>query len=94
VAITQRYFDASYFDQSLTGAQADQEVLKEIVEQKFPRLAQHLDECEIDLTTVGSQPPFLAKIPLERSLPRRSPSTGSSPSSSTPSHSKWLFGIF
>uniref|UniRef100_A0A914IDW9 TBC1 domain family member 2B n=1 Tax=Globodera rostochiensis TaxID=31243 RepID=A0A914IDW9_GLORO len=52
VAITERYFDSSYFDQSLTGAQADQEVLKEIVEQKFPRLAQHLDECEIDLTTV------------------------------------------
>jgi hypothetical protein len=52
VAITERYFDQSYFDQSLTGAQADQEVLKEIVEQKFPRLAQHLDECEIDLTTV------------------------------------------
>ena len=57
VAITQRYFDASYFDSSLTGAQADQEVLKEIVEQKFPRLAQHLDECEIDLTTVGSWGP-------------------------------------
>lgn len=52
VAITERYFNLSYFDQSLTGAQADQEVLKEIVEQKFPRLAQHLDECEIDLTTI------------------------------------------
>ncbi|KAL3088285.1 hypothetical protein niasHT_023845 [Heterodera trifolii] len=52
VAVTERYFDSSYFDQTLTGAQADQEVLKEIVEQKFPRLAQHLDECEIDLTTV------------------------------------------
>jgi TBC1 domain family member 2B len=55
VAITERYFDSSYFDQSLTGAQADQEVLKEIVEQKFPRLAQHLDECEIDLTTVDKK---------------------------------------
>ncbi|KAL7073941.1 hypothetical protein ACQ4LE_006227, partial [Meloidogyne hapla] len=52
VAITERYFDSSYFDQTLTGAQADQEVLKEIVEQKFPQLAEHLDECEIDLTTV------------------------------------------
>lgn len=52
VALTERYFDSSYFDQNLTGAQADQEVLKEIVEQKLPRLAQHLDECEIDLTTV------------------------------------------
>uniref|UniRef100_A0A915MN35 Rab-GAP TBC domain-containing protein n=1 Tax=Meloidogyne javanica TaxID=6303 RepID=A0A915MN35_MELJA len=31
VAITERYFDSSYFDQTLTGAQADQEVLKEIV---------------------------------------------------------------
>uniref|UniRef100_A0A914LPL2 TBC1 domain family member 2B n=1 Tax=Meloidogyne incognita TaxID=6306 RepID=A0A914LPL2_MELIC len=51
VAITERYFDSSYFDQTLTGAQADQEVLKEIVEQKFPQLAEHLDECEIDLTT-------------------------------------------
>uniref|UniRef100_A0A915EQN0 TBC1 domain family member 2B n=1 Tax=Ditylenchus dipsaci TaxID=166011 RepID=A0A915EQN0_9BILA len=52
VAITERYFCPSYFDQSLTGAQADQEVLKEIVEQKFPKLSQHLEECDIDLTTI------------------------------------------
>uniref|UniRef100_A0A7E4V228 PH domain-containing protein n=1 Tax=Panagrellus redivivus TaxID=6233 RepID=A0A7E4V228_PANRE len=52
VAITERYFDRSYFDESLTGAQADQEVLKEILETRFPRLAAHLEEYDIDLTTI------------------------------------------
>uniref|UniRef100_A0AC34GDN1 Rab-GAP TBC domain-containing protein n=1 Tax=Panagrolaimus sp. ES5 TaxID=591445 RepID=A0AC34GDN1_9BILA len=52
VAITEKLFDASYFDQSLTGAQADQEVLKEILERRYPRLAQHLEEHDIDLTTI------------------------------------------
>uniref|UniRef100_A0AC34RBJ5 Rab-GAP TBC domain-containing protein n=1 Tax=Panagrolaimus sp. JU765 TaxID=591449 RepID=A0AC34RBJ5_9BILA len=52
VAITERFFDKSYFDQSLTGAQADQELLKEILEQKYPKLAKHLEEYDIDLTTI------------------------------------------
>ncbi|KAI6226948.1 Rab-GAP TBC domain-containing protein [Aphelenchoides besseyi] len=52
VGLTERYFDPSYYDENLTGAQADQEVLKEIVEMKYPKLAKHLEECDIDLTTV------------------------------------------
>lgn len=52
IAVTERYFDKAYFDQNLSGAQADQEVLKELVEVKFPKLSKHLDECDIDLTTV------------------------------------------
>uniref|UniRef100_A0A914DLM6 TBC1 domain family member 2B n=1 Tax=Acrobeloides nanus TaxID=290746 RepID=A0A914DLM6_9BILA len=52
VAVTEKYFDCSYFDQALTGAQADQEVLKELLEQKYPRLAKHLEDHDIDLTTI------------------------------------------
>ena len=52
IAITEKLFDSSYFDQSLTGAQADQEVLKEILERRYPRLAAHLEEFDIDLTTI------------------------------------------
>ncbi len=47
IALTERYFVASYFDQSLTGAQADQEILKELMASKLPRLAEHLDKCDI-----------------------------------------------
>uniref|UniRef100_A0A915AWG0 TBC1 domain family member 2B n=1 Tax=Parascaris univalens TaxID=6257 RepID=A0A915AWG0_PARUN len=52
VAVTEKYFNASYFDQSLTGAQADQEVLKELLCLRLPRLSAHLDACDIDLATV------------------------------------------
>ncbi|CAG9534604.1 unnamed protein product [Cercopithifilaria johnstoni] len=52
VAVTEKYFDKSYFDYALTGAQADQEVLKELVARRLPRLAAHLDQCGIDLATV------------------------------------------
>ncbi|VDM37432.1 unnamed protein product [Toxocara canis] len=52
VAITEKYFNSSYFDQSLTGAQADQEVLKELLYSRLPRLSAHLDSCDIDLATV------------------------------------------
>ncbi|KAL3989393.1 Rab-GTPase-TBC domain family protein [Acanthocheilonema viteae] len=52
VAVTEKYFHKSYFDYALTGAQADQEVLKELVARRLPRLAAHLDQCGIDLATV------------------------------------------
>ncbi|EJD74068.1 hypothetical protein LOAG_18565 [Loa loa] len=52
VAVTEKYFDKSYFDYALTGAQADQEVLKELVARRLPRLAAHLDHYGIDLATV------------------------------------------
>ena len=47
VALTERYFVPSYFDNSLTGAQADQEILKELMGQKLPKLADHLEKCDI-----------------------------------------------
>ncbi|GMT04966.1 hypothetical protein PENTCL1PPCAC_27140, partial [Pristionchus entomophagus] len=52
VALTEGFFHESYFDESLSGAQADQEVLKELLEQKVPALTKHLEECEIDLATI------------------------------------------
>ncbi|GMT31918.1 hypothetical protein PFISCL1PPCAC_23215, partial [Pristionchus fissidentatus] len=52
VALTEGFFHGSYFDESLSGAQADQEVLKELLEQKVPVLTKHLEECEIDLATI------------------------------------------
>ena len=41
-----------YFDQYLSGAQADQEVLKDIIREKLPRLANHLENLEIEISTV------------------------------------------
>uniref|UniRef100_A0A914W7I3 Rab-GAP TBC domain-containing protein n=1 Tax=Plectus sambesii TaxID=2011161 RepID=A0A914W7I3_9BILA len=52
VALTEKYFVSSYFDNSLTGAQADQEVLKDLVAHMLPGLAEHLEKCDIDLATV------------------------------------------
>ncbi|CAJ0583589.1 unnamed protein product, partial [Mesorhabditis spiculigera] len=52
IALTEKFFDKSYFDDSLAGAQSDQEVLKELLEAKFPRIQQHLDLCEIELATI------------------------------------------
>ena len=49
IALTERYFVPSYFDNALTGAQADQEILKELMMAKLPRLAEHLEKCDIGL---------------------------------------------
>lgn len=52
VGITERYFTAHYFDHSLVGAQADQEVLKTLLRDKLPRLHRHLAQLDIELCTV------------------------------------------
>uniref|UniRef100_A0A1I7XHF6 Rab-GAP TBC domain-containing protein n=1 Tax=Heterorhabditis bacteriophora TaxID=37862 RepID=A0A1I7XHF6_HETBA len=52
IAITEKYFDRSYFDGNLAGAQADQEVLKELLEIKYPSIASHLLSLDIDLATI------------------------------------------
>uniref|UniRef100_A0A915L645 Rab-GAP TBC domain-containing protein n=1 Tax=Romanomermis culicivorax TaxID=13658 RepID=A0A915L645_ROMCU len=52
IAVTERYFSSNYFDQNLIGVQADQEVLKWLVERKLPALSQHLVTCDIDLATI------------------------------------------
>ncbi|KJH42227.1 TBC domain protein [Dictyocaulus viviparus] len=52
VAMTEHFHDKSYFDDNLAGAQADQEVLKELLEIKFPLISAHLSSLEIDLATI------------------------------------------
>ena len=52
VAVTEKYLSATYFDKALTGARADQEVLKELIVQKLPTVYQHLTSIDIELSTV------------------------------------------
>ncbi|XP_015922464.2 uncharacterized protein [Parasteatoda tepidariorum] len=52
VAVSERYFTANYFDQNLIGAQADQEVLKDLLREKMPLLWQHFSQLDIELCTV------------------------------------------
>lgn len=52
VTITEKFFPPSYFDQSLIGAQADQDVLKDLIKEKLPNLYRHLLKLDIDLRTI------------------------------------------
>ncbi len=52
VCITERFFSSSYFDRNLTGAQADQDVLKNMLREKLPPLSQHFHDIDIDISTV------------------------------------------
>ncbi|XP_038045784.1 TBC1 domain family member 2B-like isoform X1 [Patiria miniata] len=49
VAVVESYFPANYFDSSLIGAQADQNILKDILELRLPRLHAHLDDIGIEM---------------------------------------------
>ena len=49
VAVVESYFPANYFDSSLIGAQADQNILKDILELRLPRLHAHLDDVGIEM---------------------------------------------
>jgi len=53
VAITEKYFSANYFDKTLTGARADQEVLRELTSRKLPNVYRHLQSIDIDLSTIS-----------------------------------------
>ncbi|CAD6187264.1 unnamed protein product [Caenorhabditis auriculariae] len=53
IAITEKYFDKTYFDSNLTGAQADQEVLKEMLEAQHPRITRHLNSLDIDVASIS-----------------------------------------
>ena len=53
MAITEKYFSPNYFDKSLTGARADQEVLKELVSRKLPDVHRHLDSIDVELSTIS-----------------------------------------
>ncbi|CAB3400834.1 unnamed protein product [Caenorhabditis bovis] len=52
IAITERYFDKTYFDSNLTGAQADQEVFKELLEVQCPKIMRHLNSLDIDVASI------------------------------------------
>lgn len=68
IAITERYFGPHYFDQNLSGAQADQEVLKDIMMEKLPDLYHHLDDLDIEISTVTLNwflALFFDAVPLE-----------------------------
>ena len=75
VAITETYSGSDYFDQNLSGAQADQETLKDLIHEKLPSLYAHLRSLDIDLTTVSLNwflSLFFDALPFEVSL--RTPS--------------------
>lgn len=52
MAVTERYHTASYFDQNLLGAQADQSVLRDLLADRLPDLARHLQAIDIEISTV------------------------------------------
>ena len=52
MAITERYFAANYFDENLSGAQADQLVLKDLVKEKLPHLHRHFCHHDVDISSV------------------------------------------
>ncbi|XP_064648922.1 uncharacterized protein LOC135501087 isoform X6 [Lineus longissimus] len=71
VAMTEKYFTPHYFDHNLIGAQADQEVLKELLKEKLPKLHQHLDDLDIEISTVTLNwflAIFFDSVPMETLL--------------------------
>ena len=52
VAVSESYFSPHYFDHSLIGAQADQAILKDLVQDKLQSLSGHLEGLDIELSTV------------------------------------------
>ncbi|XP_054706991.1 uncharacterized protein LOC129216801, partial [Uloborus diversus] len=71
VAIVERYFPSCYFDQGLVGAQADQELLKELLREKLPAVSAHLAALDIELSTVTLNwflSVFIDALPIETLL--------------------------
>ncbi|GFU06556.1 TBC1 domain family member 2B [Nephila pilipes] len=71
VAIVERYFPSSYFDQNLIGAQADQELLKELLRSKLPKISAHLAALDIELSTVTLNwflSLFIDSVPIEKNI--------------------------
>lgn len=68
VALTENHFAPNYFDDALIGAQADQEVLKEIADQKLPDLFAHFRTFDFDLASITLNwflPLFFDSLPFE-----------------------------
>jgi hypothetical protein len=71
VAITEKYFTPMYFDHNLTGALADQEVMRDIMRDKLPKLYKHLTDLDIEISTVTLNwflAVFFDSVPFEVSL--------------------------
>lgn len=52
MAVAEKFFSNHYFDQNLIGAQADQQVLKDLLAHRLPQLYGHLEAIDIELSTV------------------------------------------
>jgi hypothetical protein len=71
VAIVESLMPPEYYSQSLVAAHADQRVLKDIVADKLPRLAAHLETHRVDLslfTFNWFMTIFVDNIPVETFL--------------------------
>lgn len=53
VALTEHFFHREQFFPDLIGLQADQLVLKELIEAKLPRLHAHLKQLELDIEVIS-----------------------------------------
>ncbi len=68
VALTEKQFATNYFGHDLLGAQADQLVLKDILEQKVPELVTHFQQFDFDLSSMTLNwflPLFFDSLPIE-----------------------------
>ncbi|KAI0228557.1 TBC1 domain family member 2B [Lamellibrachia satsuma] len=52
VAIMERFFAVNYFDHNLSGAQADQDVLKDLMKEKLPYLHRHFSRLHVDISSI------------------------------------------
>ena len=81
VAITERYFALNYFDHNLSGAQADQDVLKDLMREKLPRLHRHFAHLNVDILSITLNwflALFFDAVPFLVRTPFYYPVTGSS----------------
>ena len=53
VAMVEYLMPSEYFSRTLIGAQVDQRVLKELLEEKCPRLSTHLQAMNVDLSLIS-----------------------------------------
>ena len=70
VAITECHLN-NYYDMSLTGAQVDQFVLKELIQQKAPDLHRHFEITEVEVTSLTLNwfmAIFIDSVPFETLL--------------------------
>ena len=52
MALTEKFFSLNYYDHLLSGAQADQEVLGELLATRLPELHKHLQDRDVFISTI------------------------------------------